>query len=110
LVVQQAARARLNQDMQTIQAYFESNPNTFPTQPLVAFQTKTRWVPSILSLPTLSANYRLEWSTSSRDIDIELEGLGYTFSVEQVAENITVPVTVDVFLSQLKSTVSEFYV
>lgn len=98
-VVQQAARSRLNQDMQTIQAYFESNPNTFPTQPLVAFQTKTRWVPSILSLPTLSANYRLEWSTPSRDIDIELEGLGYTFSVEQVAENITVPVTVDVFLA-----------
>ena len=98
-VIQQAARARLAQDMQTIQAYFASNPDTFPSQPLVAFQTKTRWVPSILSLPTLSANYRLELSTSSRDVDIELDGLGYTFSVGQVAENITVPLTVEVFLA-----------
>ena len=97
--ITQAAQSRLNQDMQTIQAYFATNPTTFPTMPLVAFQTKTRWVPSILSLPTLSSNYRLEWSTSSRDIDIELDGAGYTFEVGQVAENITVPVTLDVFLS-----------
>ena len=98
-VIQQAANARLSQDMQTIQAYFATNSSTFPNQPLVAFQTKTRWVPSILSLPTLSANYRLEWSTTSRDVDIELDGVGYTFSVGQVAEDITVPVTVEVFLA-----------
>ena len=98
-VLRAAASARLEQDMQTIRDYFETNPTTFPTVDLVAFQTKTRWVPSILSLPSLSTNYRLEWSTTSRDVDIELDGLGYTFSVGQVTENITVPVTVEVFLA-----------
>jgi len=97
--IEQAARSRLDQDMRTIQAYFATNPLTFPTVPLVAFQTKTRWVPSLLSLPTLSSNYRLEWYTSSRDVDIALDGLGYTFRVGQVAENTRVPVTLDVYIA-----------
>lgn len=98
-VLEESAQARLAQDMQTIRDYFATNPTTFPTQPIVAFQTKTRWVPSIISLPTLSSNYRLEWSSSSRDIDIVLDGLGYTFEVDQVAENFTVPVNLEVFLA-----------
>lgn len=98
-VLEDAAEARLAQDMQTIRDYFATNPSTFPTEPIVAFQTKTRWVPSIISLPSLSTNYRLEWSTSSRDVEIVLDGAGYTFEVGQVAENLTVPVTLEVFLA-----------
>jgi hypothetical protein len=97
-VITQASEAKLAEDMETIYQFFMQEGQPLFDPQLIAFQTKTRWLPSSITSKNLSYLYALEWRTESRDLRIRLDGAGYTFEVERLDNDVVVPITLEIFL------------
>ena len=99
-VIKQATEAKLDQDMQTIYEFFTRADQPLFDPQLIAFQTKTRWLPSSITSQELSYTYSLEWRSPSRDVRITLDGEGYTFNVERLDNDVVIPLTLEIYLPQ----------
>lgn len=104
--IRQVTIAKQEQDIQWIRDYFAKDEAYFKDSALLTLQTKSLWLPSVISHPSLSYQYSLRWLSEDRDLRVLRDGESYTVRVERLEADKSAVLDLEIYVPNVNTPIS----